>query len=78
MKLEQKGDKGPFLGRNRQREEEKREREKRGSIFSLRSTEIDLSISDEPRFKVGVLDESYAWIPETPSFAKVRAEGSRS
>ena len=36
--------------------------------------EIDRSFSDGPRFKVGVLDESYTWIPETPSFAKVLRE----
>ena len=47
-----------------------REREKI-STFSLRSTEIEWSSSDGPRFKVGVLNEGYAWIPETPSFAKV-------
>ena len=49
-----------------------------GSTFFLRSMEIGQSFSDWPRFKVGVLDESYAWIPKTPSFAKVRAEGSGS
>ena len=41
------------------------------STFPLRSTEIGWSSSDKPRFKVGVLGESYVWIPETPSFAKV-------
>ena len=51
-------------------------REKRGcgeksSNFSLRSTEIGWSSSDRPRFKVGVLSEGNALIPETPSFAKV-------
>ena len=41
------------------------------STFSLRSTEIGWSSSDGPRFKVGVLNEGYAWLPETPSFSKV-------
>ena len=47
-----------------------REREKI-STFSLQSTEIRWSSFDGPRFKVVVLGEGYAWIPKTPSFAKV-------
>ena len=43
----------------------------RSSNFYLRSTKIRWSSSDGPRFKFGVLEEGYAWIPETPSFAKV-------
>ena len=58
----------------------------RSSNFSLRSTKIGWSSFDELRFKVRVLDEGYAWILETISFAKVssgrfgksKASGSRS
>ena len=65
---------------------EKRGCRERSSNLSLRSTEMGRSSSDEPRFKVGVLGKGYAWIPETPSFAKVshgrfrksKASGSRS
>ena len=41
------------------------------STFSLQSTKIEQSVFDEPRFKVEVLDEGYAWIQKTQSFAKV-------
>ena len=51
--------------------EEKRECRERSSNFSLRSMKIGWSSSDRPRFKVGVLGKGYAWILETPSFAKV-------
>ena len=51
--------------------EEKRGCRERSSNFSLQSTKIEWSSFDGPRFKVGVLGEGYAWIPETPSFAKV-------
>ena len=51
--------------------EEKRECRERNSDFSLQSMKIRCSSSDGPRFKVGVLGEGYAWILETPSFAKV-------
>ena len=58
----------------------------RNSDFSLRSTEIGWLSCVGPRLKVGILGEGYAWIPETPSFAKVsrkrfgesKASGSRS
>ena len=53
------------------REREKRERGERGSTFSLRSMEIGRLFSNGKGFKVRVLNESYAWISETPSFAKV-------
>ena len=43
----------------------------RNSNFSLRSTENRWSSSVGPRLKVRVLGEGYAWIPKTPSFAKV-------
>ena len=39
---------------------------------------IEWSSFDGLRFKVGVLGEGYTWIPETPSFTKVRVEGSGS
>ena len=53
------------------RREKKRGCRERSFNFSLRFTKIMWSSSDGPRFKVGVLDEGYAWIPETPSFTKV-------
>ena len=49
----------------------KRKVRERNFNFSLRSTELGWSFRVEPRLKVGVLGEGYAWIPETPSFAKV-------
>ena len=48
-----------------------REREGKWFSFSLQSIEIGWSSSDGPRFKDGVLGESYTWIPETPSAWKV-------
>ena len=54
--------------------EGKRGCRKRSSNFSLRSTKIEWSSSDGPRVEVRVLDEGYAWIPETPNFAKVSRE----
>ena len=51
--------------------EDKRGSKEISSNFSLRSIEIEWSSSDGPRFKVRVLGEGYAWILETPSFAKV-------
>ena len=47
-----------------------RERREKISIFSLRSMEIGWSESVEPRFKVHLLDEGYAWVPTTRSFIK--------
>ena len=44
----------------------RRERGRESSNFSLRSMEIGWSSSDRPRFKVRVLDEGYALIPELP------------
>ena len=57
---------------------EKREKRERYCTFSLQSKEISQAFFDGLRFKVGVLDESYAWIPETPNFTKVSREGSES
>ena len=50
---------------------EKKERGERGSSFSLRSTNIGLSVFFGPRTNVNHIDEGYAWIPESPGFAKV-------
>ena len=49
----------------------RRKVKERNSDFSLRSIELGWSSLIEPRLKVGVLDEGYAWTPEPPSFAKV-------
>ena len=45
-----------------------RERREKISIFSLQFTEIGWSEFVEPRFKVHLLDEGYAWVPTTCSF----------
>ena len=63
--------KSSFLGLYPTMREEKRGCRERNSNFSLRSTKIEWSSSDGLRFKIRVLGEGYAWIPETPSFAKV-------
>ena len=47
----------------------------RNSDFSLRSTKLGWSSHVGPRLKVGVLGEGYAWILETPSFAKQEVRG---
>ena len=47
-----------------------RKRNERNSSFSLRFTEIGWSESVEPRFKVHLLDEGYAWVPTTSSFTE--------
>ena len=47
-----------------------RERREKISTFSLRYTEIGWSESVEPRIKVHLLDEGYAWVPTTRSFTK--------
>ena len=46
------------------------ERGEKTSSFSLRSTKIGWSESIEPRFKVHLLDEGYAWVPTTRSFTE--------
>ena len=48
------------------------------STFSLRFTEIWWSPFDELRFKVGVLGEGYAWIPELQVSPRFGIEGSGS
>ena len=63
MKLEQKGQ---FLEELAERE--KREREERGSTFSLRSTKLGWSFSVRPRLKVGVLVENNVWTPKPRVF----------
>ena len=60
-----------FLGLYPAVREEKKGCRERKSNFSLRSTKIGWWSSDGPRFKVRVLGQGYAWIIETPSFAKV-------
>ena len=47
-----------------------RERREKISTFSLRYMEIRWSESVEPKFKVHLLDEGYAWVPTTCSFIK--------
>ena len=47
-----------------------RERNEINSSFSLRSTEIELSESVKPRFKVHLLDEGYEWVPTTLNFVE--------
>ena len=47
-----------------------RERNERNFSFSLRSTEIGWSESVEPRFKVHLLHEGYAWVLTTHSFTE--------
>ena len=44
------------------------ERNERNFSVSLRSTNIGWSKSVEPRFKVHLLNEGYAWVPTTRSF----------
>ena len=46
------------------------ERDERNFSFSLLSTETGWSESVEPRFKVHLLDEGYAWVPPTCSFTE--------
>ena len=46
------------------------ERGEKKSSFSLRSTKIGWSKSVEPRFKVYLLDEGYAWVRTTYSFTE--------
>ena len=47
-----------------------RGRNERNFSFSLQSTEIGWSKSVEPRFKVHLLDEGYAWVPTTRNFVE--------
>ena len=64
------GEKGHiFLLLNRR--EKEREREKKSSQdFSLRSTEFHRSEFIEPRVKVHLPDEGYAWVPKRRDFTE--------
>ena len=70
-KRREKREKSSFLGWYPTVRKEKKGCRERSSNFSLRSMKIGWSSSDGPRFKVEVLSEGYAWIPETSSFSKV-------
>ena len=50
--------------------ERRRESTERSSNFSLLSTELGSSIFVDPRTKVHLRDESYAWVPKTMDFTK--------
>ena len=52
-----------------------REKRKRGFRFSLRSTEIGLSVLIGARGKVYLCDESFAWVREYGVFAKLQKVG---
>ena len=66
------GEEGPDFGLvMRVREGEKRQKKKKKSqSFFLRSTKFRHSEFIEPRVKVHLLDEGYAWVPKTWDFAK--------
>ena len=72
-KNEGKKGKSSFLGLYPAVREGKRGCRERSSNFSLRSMKIGWSSSDGPRVKIRVLDEGYAWRPETQEevFAKL-------
>ena len=61
-----------IFGRNRhtEREREKREKEERGSTFSLRSTELGWMSRVEPRLKVEVLVKGNSWTPKSGVFVE--------
>ena len=48
--------------------ERRRESREGSSNFSLRSTELGCSVFVEPRTKVHLRDETYAWVPENLGF----------
>ena len=56
------------------KKEEKRERGKRSSNFSLRSMEISGSIFFRQRTKDHLLDKGYGWVPKTRDFAEDSSE----
>ena len=49
----------------------------RASNFSLRSTEIQLSVFVGPRTKVHLLDKGYAWVSKTLDFTEDSSEEFR-
>ena len=63
----------------RKRERERKRKKKKGSEkfrFSLRSTEIGLSVFIVARGKVHLSDESYAWVLKSWSFVKLHEVGN--
>ena len=63
---------------NKEKEEKKRKKKKRGvrnSNFSLDFTVIGLRVLIRVRGKVGPRNESYAWVPKSVGFAKLREVG---
>ena len=60
-------ERGAHFGQVRDKRRESRER---NFNFSLRSTELSCSVFVEPRNKVHLHDESYAWVPKTKDFAE--------
>ena len=77
-KKDKKKKKGKSKGKRkeegRRTESEQRERKKKEKKkvfrFSLRSTEIELSVFIEVRRKVDLRIASYAWVPKSWSFVK--------
>ena len=65
-------------GKKKEKEEKKRREKKRGvrsSNFSLEFTVIGPSVLVGTRSKVGPCNESYAWVPKSMDFAKLREVG---
>ena len=59
--------------RKRSREKERKKKKEKGVFrFSLRSTEIGLSVFVGVRSKVGPRNERYAWVPKYGSFIKLQ------
>ena len=76
----QKGEGVNFLGGANwqcagEEEEEENSRE-RSSNFSLRSTEIRLTVFVGARGKIHLRNESYAWAPKSGSFVKLQEVGN--
>ena len=57
-------------GKGERTSRREREKGKRGFRFSLRSTEIGLSVFIRARGKVGPRNKGYAWVPKSRSFVK--------
>ena len=70
-KQKNSGGKEKKKGKQTESHVRERERKKRVSTFSLRSTGIELSVSVEARGKVGPRNESYARVPKSGSFVKL-------
>ena len=78
MGVEQTGEFGWIRKKKKRKGERKKERTsirerekgKRGFRFSLRSTEIGLSVFVRARGKVGPRNKGYAWVPKSRSFVK--------